>query len=122
MEMLLMYLKVFLVGGALCMIAQILINHTKITAGRILLIFLLTGVLLQAFGIYEKIVDFAGSGATIPIIGFGYVLAKGAIEGAKEGLFGAITGGVTAAAAGLAAVIVFGYLNAVLFSPKSKKN
>ena len=118
----LMYLKVFLVGGTLCMIGQVLINCTKLTAGRILIIFLLAGVLLQAFGIYEKLVDFAASGATIPIIGFGYVLAKGAIEGAREGLFGAITGGTAAAAAGLAAVIVFGYLNAVLFSPKSKKN
>ena len=121
-EILLMFLKAFIVGGIICMIAQILINYTKITPGKILVYFLLAGAFLQAVGIYQYIVDFAGAGATVPISGFGYLLAKGALEGAKEGLFGAITGGVVSAAAGLTAAIVFGYVFALLFRPKSKRN
>ena len=78
-----MFLKVFLVGGAICTIAQLLINYTKITAGKILVYFLLAGAVLQSVGVYQYIVDFAGAGATVPISGFGYLLAKGAIEGAK---------------------------------------
>ena len=122
MEIFLMYLKVFIVGGAICTIAQLLINYTKITAGKILVIFLLSGLLLQSFGLYQYLVDFAGSGATVPISGFGYLLAKGAMEGAKKGLFKAITGGISAAGMGLAAAIVFGYIFAVIFKSKSKKN
>ena len=122
MEIFLMYLKLFIVGVAICTIAQLLINYTKITAGKILVIFLLSGLLLQSFGLYQYLVDFAGSGATVPISGFGYLLAKGAMEGAKKGLFKAITGGISAAGMGLAAAIVFGYIFAVIFKSKSKKN
>ncbi|MBQ7237010.1 MAG: SpoVA/SpoVAEb family sporulation membrane protein [Clostridia bacterium] len=117
-----MYLKVFLVGGAICTIAQLIINYTKITSGKILVYFLLAGVLLQAVGLYQYLVDFAGAGATVPICGFGYLLADGAIKGAKISLFKAITGGITAAAMGITAAIVFGYIFAVLFKSKSKRN
>lgn len=122
MEIFLMYIKAFVVGGAICSIAQLLINYTKITSGKILVIFLLSGVLLQAFGLYQYLVDFAGAGASVPISGFGYLLAKGAMEGAKKGLFDAITGGLTAGAMGVTAAIVFGYIFAVIFKAKSKKN
>ena len=121
-DTILMLLKVFFVGGAICTIAQILINYTKITAGRILVYFLLAGVILQAVGLYQFIVDFAGAGATVPICGFGYLLADGAIKGAKESLFKAITGGITAAGMGITAAIIFGYLFALIFKSKSKKN
>ena len=107
-EILLTFLKVFLVGGAICTLAQILINFTKITSGRILVLFLLLGVFFQAIGLYQYLVDFAGAGATVPISGFGYLLAKGAMEGAKESLFKAITGGISAAGMGITAAIVFG--------------
>ena len=122
LEILLTLLKVFAVGGAICTIAQLLINYTKLTSGKILVIFLLAGVLLQAVGLYQYIVDFGGAGATVPISGFGYLLAKGAMEGAKESLFKAITGGITAAGMGITVAIVFGYIFAVLFHSKSKKN
>lgn len=122
MEIFLMFLKVFAVGGAICTVAQLLINYTKVTAGKILVYFLLTGLTLQAFGLYQYIVDFAGAGATVPISGFGYLLAKGAEEGAKESLFGAVTGGITAAAMGITAAIVFGYLFSLIFRSRSKKN
>lgn len=121
-ESILTYLKVFAVGGAICTIAQLLINYTKITSGKILVSFLLAGVFLQAIGVYEYIVEFGGAGATVPISGFGYILAKGAIKGAKESLFKAITGGIGSAAMGITAAIVFGYLFSVLFKSKSKKN
>lgn len=117
-----MYLKVFVVGGAICTVAQILINYTKITSGRILVYFLLSGIFLQAVGLYQYIVDFAGAGATVPISGFGYLLAQGAIKGAKESLFKAITGGITSAAMGITAAIIFGYIFALIFKSKSKKN
>lgn len=121
-EILLMLLKTFVVGGAICTIAQLLINYTKITAGKILVCFLLAGVVLQAVGLYQYLVDFAGAGATVPISGFGYLLAKGAMEGAKESLFKAITGGITSAGMGITAAIVFGYIFAVIFKPRSKIN
>lgn len=121
-EILLMLLKVFLVGGTICTIAQLLINYTKITAGKILVYFLLAGVFLQAVGLYQYIVDFAAAGATVPISGFGYLLAKGAIEGAQKSLFDAITGGITAAGMGITAAIVFGYIFSVLFKSRSKIN
>ena len=121
-EILLMYVKVFCVGGAICSIAQILINYTKITAGKILVLFLLIGVLLQSVGLYQYLVDFAGAGATVPISGFGYLLADGAIKGAKKGLFDAITGGITAAGMGITAAIIFGYLFSLIFKSKSKLN
>ena len=121
-EVLLAYLKAFLVGGSICTIAQLLINYTKLTAGKILVYFLLAGLFLQSIGVYQYLVDFAGAGATVPISGFGYLLAEGAIKGAKSGLFGAFTGGLSAATAGVTAAIVFGYLNALIFKSKSKKN
>ena len=117
-----MCIKVFLVGGAICTIAQLLINYTKLTAGKILVIFLLSGVFLQAIGLYQYLVDFAGAGATVPISGFGYLLADGAMKGAKEGLFKAMTGGITAAGMGITAAIIFGYLFSLIFKSRSKKN
>lgn len=122
MQVFTMYIKVFAVGGAICTIAQLLINYTKMTAARILVSFLLAGALLQAVGLYQYIVDFAGAGATVPISGFGYLLSKGAMEGAKESLFKAITGGITAAGMGITAAIVFGYLVSLIFKSRSKKN
>lgn len=122
LDIFLTYLRVFLVGGAICTIAQLLINYTKITSGKILVYFLLSGVLLQALGVYQYLVDFGAAGATVPISGFGYLLAKGAMEGAKESLFKAITGGITAAAMGITAAIIFGYLFALIFKSKSKRN
>lgn len=121
-EIFLTFLKVFIVGGSICTVAQVIINYTKITSGRILVYFLLSGVLLQALGLYQYLVDFGGAGATVPISGFGYLLANGAMKGAKESLFKAITGGITAAGMGIAAAIVFGYLIALIFSSRSKKN
>ena len=122
MSIILMYVKVFLVGGTICTLAQLLINYTKLTAGKILVYFLLSGVFLQSIGLYQILVDFAGAGATVPISGFGYLLAKGAMDGAKESLFKAITGGITAGAIGVTAAIVFGYIFALIFKSKSKKN
>ena len=121
-EIILSYLKAFVVGGAICVIAQLLINYTKITSGKILVYFMLFGALLQAFGLYEYLVDFAGAGATVPISGFGYLLANGAIKGAKQGLFGAFTGGLSAASAGITAAVVFGYFIALIFRSRSKMN
>lgn len=121
LEILLMYIKAFAVGGAICLIGQLLINYTKMTSARILVTFLLAGVALQAIGLYQYLVDFAGAGATVPIVGFGYLLAKGAMMGAKISFYDAITGGVVAGAAGLTAAIVFGYLNALIFKAKTKK-
>lgn len=121
-EILLTYLKAFVVGGAICTIAQLLINYTKITAGKILVYFLLAGILLQAVGLYQYLVDFAGAGATVPISGFGYLLAKGAMEGAKNTFFDAVTGGIMSAGMGLTAAIVFGYIFSLIFKSKSKPN
>lgn len=115
------YLLVFAVGGAICVIGELLISLTRLTPAKILVIFVTAGVFLGAFGLYEPIVDLAGAGATIPLTGFGNTLAKGAIEGAKaEGLLGAITGGVKATAGGIAAAVLFGYLFAIIFKPKTK--
>jgi len=103
-------------------IGQILIDRTKITPGRILVLFVTLGVVLTALGLYEPIVNFGGAGATVPLPGFGYALAKGVEKGVERyGLLGAFTGGVSATAGGITAAIVFGYLAALLFSPKSKK-
>ena len=121
-EIILSYVKAFAVGGAICLTAQLLINYTKMTAGKILVYFMLGGLFLQAAGIYGYLVDFAGSGATVPICGFGYLLANGAINGARESLFGAITGGMRAASPGVTAAVVFSFVNALVFKPKSKKN
>ena len=122
MEIVLTFLKAFLVGGAICTLAQALINFTNITSGRILVLFLLLGVFFQALGLYQYLVDFAGAGATVPISGFGFLLAKGAMEGAKKSLFDALTGGICSAGMGITAAIVFGYLFSLIFRSRSKKN
>lgn len=115
------YLRAFLVGGAICLIGQILIDKTKLTPGRILVSFVTAGVVLSAVGLYEPLVEFAGAGATVPLTGFGHVLAQGVREAvARKGLFGAITGGTTAASAGITAAVFFGYICAILAKPKDK--
>ena len=121
-EILLGFLKAFAVGGFICMIAQIVINFTDLTAGKILVMFMLFGVALQGLGLYQYLVDFAGAGATVPISGFGYLLANGAIKGAQKGLFGAFTGALSAASAGISAAVIFSFLMAMLFKSKTKKN
>lgn len=116
------YLRVFLVGGALCAVAQILIDKFKLTPARILVIYVTAGVALTVLGVYKPIVDFAGCGATIPLTGFGYTLAKGAMKGIKDfGVWGIIAGGASGAGGGIAAAIVFGFLTALIFKPKTKK-
>lgn len=111
----------FLVGGILCVIGQILIDKTKLTPARILVIYVTTGVILGALGIYKHLVDIAGCGATVPLTGFGYNLAKGTMEAVKEqGLLGAFIGGVKASAGGIAAAVFFGYIASLLAKPKIK--
>ena len=115
-------LRCFIVGGSLCVIGQILIDKTKLTPARILVAYVTTGVILGGLGIYKYLVDFAGSGATIPLTGFGYNLAKGTIEAVKEnGLIGAFTGGLKASAGGIAAAVFFGYIASLISKPKIKK-
>jgi len=122
MEMLMMYVKAFFVGGALCAIGQLLIMKTQLTSARILVGYVTAGVILGALGLYKPLIDFAGAGATVPLTGFGYTLSHGAIEAVKsEGILGAFTGGVTAGAGGIAAAVFFGYLAALIFKPKMKK-
>ena len=116
------YAIVFAVGGALCVIAQILIDKTKLTPARILVTYVTAGVLLGAVGVYEPFAKFAGAGATTPLLGFGNTIARGIREEVDaRGLVGALTGGLTAASAGIAAAMVFGYLAALIFSGKRKK-
>lgn len=122
LSVLFMFGKAFVVGGAICAVAQVIINFTKLTSGKILVIFLLAGVILEGLGLYRYLVDFAGAGATVPICGFGYLLARGAMRGAESGLFGAFTGALSAASAGITAAVVFAFLAALFFRPKSKKN
>lgn len=115
-------LKSFLIGGIICIIGQILIDKTKLTPARILVIFVTSGVILGGIGIYEKLVNFAGTGATIPLTGFGYSLAKGVMEEVtRTGLIGAFSGGLKAASAGIAAAIFFGYIVSLVAKPKIKK-
>ena len=121
-EILLMFVKAFAVGGTICLIAQIVINFTKLTSGRILVFFMLAGVALEGLGLYQYLVDFAGAGATVPISGFGYLLARGAMRGAEQGIFGAVTGALSAASAGVTAAVVFAFVFALVFPPRSKKN
>lgn len=116
------YLKAFIVGGLICVVGQILIDKTKLTPARILVVFVCAGVFLQLLGIYEPLVNFARAGATVPLTGFGYNLAKGVQKAvAENGFLGIFTGGITAAAAGIAAAVVFGLLSALIFSSKPKK-
>ena len=115
-------LRAFIVGGLICIIGQILIDKTKLTPARILVIFVTTGAILGGLGIYKHLVDFAGAGATVPLTGFGNLLAKGAIQKVQEiGLVGAFTGGTTAAAGGIAAAVFFGYIASLVSKPKMKK-
>jgi len=118
----LMYLKVFLIGGAICMIGQILVITTKMTSARILVTFLLLGVVLECVGAFEPMKEFAGSGVTVPIMGFGYTLAKGAIiAGEQQGLLGVFVGGLKAAAGGIAVAVTMAFLVSLFFSSKTKK-
>ena len=119
--MILQLVRAFIVGGAFCVIAQILIDKTKLTPARILVFFVVSGVILGALGIYKPIVDFAGAGATVPLTGFGYVISEGVKRAVDEqGILGALTGGLTAASGGIAAALVFGYLSAVFFRGKRR--
>ena len=121
MQDVLPFIKAFVVGGLICCVGQALIMNTKLTNARILVIFVCAGVFLTALGVYKPLVDFAGAGATVPLTGFGYSLAMGAIEAVnKYGLIGAFVGGVTRAAAGITAAVVFGLINALLFKPHMK--
>lgn len=116
-----MYCKAFLVGGLLCAVGQVLIDYTKLTPARILVSYVVAGVALGAIGVYEPLIEFAGAGATVPLTGFGYLLAKGVKEAvAADGFLGILTGGLTATAAGIAAAILFGVLMAIIFKPKDK--
>ena len=116
------YLNAFLCGGILCAIGQIFIDKTMLTPARILTGYVVAGVLLQAIGVYQPIVDWGGAGATVPLTGFGYSLAKGvAKEVAEKGALGIITGGLSATAGGIAAAVLFGLIAALLFRPKDKR-
>ena len=116
------YLKAFAVGGGICLIAQIIINFTDLTAGKILVYFMLAGVALTAIGVYQPLVEFAGAGATVPISGFGYLLANGAMKGAEKGFFYAITGSLSAASAGVTAAVVFAFIMSLIFKSRTKRN
>ena len=116
------FVKAFAVGGLICMLAQIVINYTDLTAGKILVLFMLCGVALQGLGVYQYLVDFGGAGATVPISGFGYLLANGAIRGSEKGFFGAFTGALSSASAGVSAAVIFSFLMAMIFKSRSKKN
>ncbi len=121
MEIFVDCLKAFLVGGIICAVGQILIDKTKLTPARILVSYVVAGVMLTAVGLYKPLVDFAGAGATVPLTGFGFTLATGVKEAVKEhGLVGALTGGVTATAAGITAAVLFGWLVSMVSKPKMK--
>lgn len=121
MDHLLQYLYAFLTGGLLCAIGQVLIDYTKLTPARILVSYVVSGVILGGIGIYEPFAKFAGAGATVPLTGFGYLLSKGVKEAVQQhGLLGVLTGGMTAASAGITAAIVFGFIVALIFKPKDK--
>ena len=121
MDTLLQLIRAFLVGGILCMVAQILIDKTKLTPARILVTYVVTGVVLGAIGVYKPLVEFAGAGATVPLTGFGYLISEGIREAVdKQGLLGALTGAFTAAAGGISAALIFGYLAAMVFKGKRR--
>ena len=118
MEILINCIKAFLVGGGICLIGQVLIDYTKITPALILTSFVVAGVVLSALGLYGPLTDFAGAGATVPLTGFGHLLAEGVKEAvAQFGFLGIFSGGISAAGAGLGAAIVFGFIMALLFKP-----
>ena len=117
-----MLFKAFIIGGLFCVIGQLLIDKTKLTPARILVIYVTSGAILGGIGIYQHIVDFAGSGASVPLTGFGNALAQGAIESVQQkGFIGAFTGGISATAGGIAAAVFFGYIAAIVSKPKIKK-
>lgn len=121
MEIILNFAKVFAVGGIICVLAQILLDRTDLSPARILVAYVIAGVFLGAVGVYEPIVDFAGAGATVPLVGFGYNIFKGVREAVDSiGLLGALTGPLSAASGGTAAALVFGYLVALIFKAKPK--
>lgn len=121
MDVLIEYLKAFVVGGLICVVGQVLIDCTKLTPARILVGFVVAGVILGAVGLYGPLVEFAGAGATVPLTGFGYNLAKGVKEAVEEsGLIGALTGGLKASAGGIAAAIFFSLLAALIFKPSDR--
>ena len=116
------FLKAFIIGGLICVVGQILIDKTKLTPARILVTFVVLGVFLQLIGVYAPLVDYACAGATVPLTGFGYNLCKGVSKAVSErGFFGIFTGGLTAAAAGISAALIFGFLVSVIFRSKPKK-
>ncbi len=116
------YFRAFLVGGLICVTGQLLLLFTDMTSARILVLFVTLGVLLTVVGLYQPLVDFGGAGATVPLTGFGYLLAEGAKKAVEEeGVLGALTGGAAAASGGISAAIVFGYLASLLFSSKTKQ-
>ena len=116
------YWNAFWVGGAICAICQIFIDRTKLTPARILVSLVVLGVFLQAVGVYQPLVDYAGAGATVPLLGFGYSLAKGAEKAVQEqGWLGVMTGGLSATAGGIAAAVVFAVLMALIFKPGDKR-
>lgn len=115
------FLKAFLIGGAICAVGQVLIDYTKLTPARILVSFVVAGVVLGALGWYQPLVEFAGAGASVPLTGFGNLLAKGVREAiGKDGLLGVLTGGLTATAGGITAAMIFGLIIALIFRPKDK--
>ena len=121
MSVLWMYLKVFLVGGALCAVGELLVLRTRLTPARILVCYIIAGVLLSAIGVYGPLADFAGAGATVPRTGFGHALCQGVMGAVDEiGLIGAFTGGLSATAGGIAAAVFFGTLIALAFKPRAK--
>ena len=121
LDVFLPFVWAFLIGGALCVIAQILIDKTALSPARTLVAYVVAGVLLGAIGLYEPIVKLAGAGATVPLTGFGYLISKGVREAVEEkGLLGALTGPLTSAAGGIAASLVFGYLACLIFKGKPK--
>ena len=121
MRILFSLVKAFLVGGFICMIGEVLVLKTKLTPARILVGYVVAGVLLSALGLYQPIVDFAGAGATVPLTGFGHLLATGVQKAVTEkGFLGVLTGGLTASAAGITAAMIFGLLVALIFNPGDK--
>lgn len=122
MDILLKYLIVFAVGGGLCIIAQIIIDKTKLSPARVLVIYVCAGVLLSGIGIYKYVADFANAGATVPLLGFGHLVAQGVKDAVDEtGLLGILTGGLKATAGGISAAIIFGFLASLIFSSKPKR-
>ena len=115
------YIKALIIGGIICLIGQLMIDKTKLTPARILVSYVVVGVILSASGVYQKIVDFAGAGATVPLTGFGHTIAKGVKDAVdKQGFLGIFTGGLTASAGGISAAILFGLIMSFIFRPRDK--